>query len=355
MVKALKSGDVRDLPTAPSWVTSPPDPGSNDEQVLRSARRTLKVEIDGLHEVLARLDQQFVLAIDLMAACSGRIIITGMGKSGLICRKIAATLASTGTPAQFLHPAEAIHGDLGIVTPRDLLIAVSYSGETEEVLRLLPVIKRFAVPMIAVTGRARSSLAQAAQVHLDAGVTREACPLGLAPTASTTATLALGDALAVALLERKGFSEKDFAVFHPGGSLGRRLLIRVADLMHTGEEMPLVPADRLVLDALYEISSKRMGVTGVIDGSGALQGVFTDGDLRRLIARSVDELRRPIGEVMSAGGYRIKSTEMAAVAVAQMQAVSVTSLFVIDVPVAGAAAVPVGIIHMHDLLNAGVV
>jgi len=308
-----------------------------------------------LHEILARLDQQFVLAVDLMAACSGRIIITGMGKSGLICRKIAATLASTGTPAQFLHPAEAIHGDLGIITPQDLLIAVSYSGETEEVLKLLPVIKRFAVPMIAITGRAQSALALAAQVHLDAAVTREACPLGLAPTASTTAALALGDALAVALLERKGFSEKDFAVFHPGGSLGRRLLIRVADLMHTGDEIPLVPAERLVLEALYEISSKRMGITGVIDAAGALQGVFTDGDLRRLIARSVEDLRRPIGEVMSPVGHRIASGEMAAVAVAQMQAVGVTSLFVIDSSAADSVAVPVGIIHMHDLLKAGVV
>ena len=284
--------------------------------------------------------------------CSGRVVITGMGKSGLICQKIAATMASTGTPALFLHPAEGVHGDLGMVAKGDVVIAVSNSGETEELTRILPVIKRMGLPLIAMAGKPESTLARAGDVFLDISVKEEACPLQLAPTASTTATLAMGDALAVALLLQRGFREEDFALYHPGGALGKRLLLRVEDLMHIGEAIPLVTPETALKDALYEITSKKLGLTGVVDADGNLIGVFTDGDLRRTIEKGVELLHRPISEFMNREPKRILRTNLAAKALQRMEEYSITSLFVFETE---GERVPVGVLHLHDLLRAGVV
>ncbi|MBE0598793.1 MAG: KpsF/GutQ family sugar-phosphate isomerase [Desulfuromonadales bacterium] len=320
--------------------------------MIETAKRVLKIEAEAVLALADRLDGAFSQAVEMMLACPGRVVITGMGKSGLICQKIAATLASTGTPALFLHPAEGIHGDLGMLMKGDVVIAVSYSGSTEEIVRILPVIKRMGMPLIAMAGNPNSSLARAGDVFLDISVKEEACPLGLAPTASTTVTLALGDALAVALLERRGFREEDFALFHPGGALGRRLLLRVEDLMHKGDDVPLVAADTQLKEALFEITRKRLGITGVVDKRGDLLGVFTDGDLRRSLEQGFDVLNRPIGEVMTRHPKRILSTSLAAKGLQQMEEYKITSLFVFANDEAGA---PVGILHLHDLLKAGVV
>ncbi|MCD6188054.1 MAG: KpsF/GutQ family sugar-phosphate isomerase, partial [Desulfuromusa sp.] len=281
-----------------------------------------------------------------------KVVVTGMGKSGLICQKIAATLASTGTPTFFLHPAEGIHGDLGMLSRGDTVIAVSYSGETEEVNRILPVIKRMGLPLIAMSGNAQSTLGIAGDVHLDISVAEEACPLGLAPTASTTATLAMGDALAVALLDARGFKEEDFALFHPGGTLGKRLLLRVEDLMHVGDEIPLVTLETLLRDALFEITSKKLGVTGIVDTQGVLVGVFTDGDLRRIMQLGLECLQQPIQQVMVTEPKRILRKNLAAKALQIMEAHSITSLFVFA---DDQGETPVGIVHLHDLLKSGVV
>jgi arabinose-5-phosphate isomerase len=275
-----------------------------------------------------------------------------MGKSGLICHKIAATMASTGTPTFFLHPAEGIHGDLGMLSRGDVVIAVSYSGETEEICRILPVIKRMGLPLIAMSGRPTSTLGIAGDVHLDISVAEEACPLGLAPTASTTATLAMGDALAVALLNERGFRAEDFAMFHPGGALGKKLLLRVEDLMHKGADIPLVSPDTLLRDALFEITSKKLGVTGVVDAAGLLLGVFTDGDLRRMMERGLEALQLPIADAMSTSPKRILRRNLAAKALQVMEQHAITSLFVFEDE---QSLVPIGIIHLHDLLRAGVV
>jgi arabinose-5-phosphate isomerase len=299
-----------------------------------------------------RIDEHFSRAVALVLACPGRVVITGMGKSGLICQKIAATMASTGTPALFLHPAEGIHGDLGMVMKGDVVIAVSNSGETEEIVRILPVIKRMGLPLVAMSGNRNSTLARAGDVFLDISVKEEACPLGLAPTASTTATLALGDALAVALLVQRGFKEEDFALFHPGGALGKRLLLRVEDLMHTGAAVPMVDFNLQLKDALFEITSKKLGITGVAAGDGSLAGVFSDGDLRRSLEQGIEVLNRPIGDVMSRNPKRILRGNLAAKAVQKMEEHSITSLFVFE---NDESTVPVGIIHLHDLLKAGVV
>lgn len=320
--------------------------------VLAIASQVLHTEAQAVQAVATRLDERFCQAVETILTCQGRIVITGMGKSGLICQKIAATMASTGTPALFLHPAEGIHGDLGMLTKGDVVLAVSSSGETAEIAQILPVIKRMNLPLVAMSGRADSTLARAADVWLDISVDNEACPLGLAPTASTTATLALGDALAVALLQRRGFREEDFALFHPGGALGKRLLLRVEDLMHAGEDMPHVSADTLLKDALYEISSKKLGITGVIDDQQRLVGVFTDGDLRRVLEQGGDGLHRPIEELMSRNPKRILRTNLAAKALQRMEEHSITSLFVFETE---ASEVPVGVVHLHDLLKAGVV
>jgi arabinose-5-phosphate isomerase len=320
-----------------------------DRAALQRARRVLAIEIAGLEAVRARLDERFARAVELLAACRGKVIVTGIGKSGLICRKIAATLASTGTPATFLHAAEAVHGDFGIVGKDDVVLALSHSGEVEELLRLLPLLQRHDVRIVAVTGAPDSTLARAADVVLDASVPEEACPLGLAPTASTTAALALGDALAVALLARNGFSQADFAALHPAGSLGRRLLT-VRELMHSGDAMPLVARGSKLVDAVMEISRKRLGVTGVIDARGNLIGVVTDGDLRRGLERTRDLSREATVEVMSKHPKTIEPQALAARALAIMERHSITSLFVLG---AGSRR-PLGVIHLHDVLKAGV-
>jgi arabinose-5-phosphate isomerase len=320
-----------------------------DNEALRRARRVLAVEIAGLQAVRARLDARFAKAIELLANCRGKVVVTGIGKSGLICRKIAATLASTGTPAAFLHAAEAAHGDFGMVGKDDVVLALSHSGEVEEVLRLLPLLQRHDVRIIAITGAPQSTLARAADVVLDSSVPEEACPLGLAPTASTTAALALGDALAVALFERNGFSETDFAALHPAGSLGRRLL-KVSDLMHSGTALPLVRRDADLADAVLEISHKRLGVTGVVDRRGNLVGIVTDGDLRRGLEHTRDLSRLSTGDVMTKGAKTIEPNALAARALAVMERHSITSLFVL----AAGSRRPLGVLHLHDILKAGV-
>jgi arabinose-5-phosphate isomerase len=321
-------------------------------EILDSARKVLQIEADAVAALALRLDERFARAVEMILACPGRVIVTGMGKSGLICQKVAATLASTGTPAIFLHPAEGVHGDLGILMKGDLVIAVSNSGETEEITRILPVIKRMGLPLIAMTGSPLTTLGRAGDVFLDISIKEEACPLQLAPTASTTATLAMGDALAVALLLQRGFREEDFALYHPGGALGKRLLLRVEDLMHVGDAVPTVHENTLLKDALYVISSKKLGITGILDGHGDLVGVFTDGDLRRKIEQGIEVLNRPVRELMSGTPKRILSTNLAAKALQRMEEHQITSLFVFD---SEEAQAPIGIIHLHDLLKAGVI
>jgi arabinose-5-phosphate isomerase len=324
-------------------------PSTEDGRHLRCARRVLDVETAALVALRDRLDSSFDRAVEIMAACTGKVVVAGMGKSGIMCRKIAATLASTGTPAFFLHAAEGAHGDSGMLTRGDVALLVSYSGETNEVVSMLPLIKRLGVPMIAMTGRVTSTVAERADVVLDIGVAEEACPLGLAPTASTTATVALGDSLALALLEHKGFQPEDFAVLHPAGALGRRLLLRVCDLMHRDAAVPLVGLDTLMKDALLEMTSKRFGVTGVCDDGGDLVGVVTDGDLRRGLERGSDIKELTAGAVMTANPKAIDREALAAEAVTIMERHTITSLFVLD------GQRPVGLLHLHDLLRAGVV
>lgn len=320
--------------------------------MIDTAKKVLQIEADAVLALIDRINGNFSQAVAMILGCQGRVVITGMGKSGLICQKIAATMASTGTPALFLHPAEGIHGDLGMLMKGDVVVAVSNSGETEELIRILPVIKRMGLPLIAMAGNPRSTLAKAGDVFIDISVAEEACPLGLAPTASTTATLAMGDALAVALLLERGFQEDDFALFHPGGALGKRLLLRVEDLMHKGSDIPLVPADTPLKEALFEITSKKLGITGVADDHGQLLGVFTDGDLRRCIEQGLDVLNRPISEFMTRNPKRILRSNLAAKALQRMEEHSITSLFVFE---AEETPEPVGILHLHDLLRAGVV
>ncbi len=320
--------------------------------MIETAKRVLQIEADAVLALQSRINDDFSQAVRMILACEGKVVITGMGKSGLICQKIAATMASTGTPTFFLHPAEGIHGDLGMLSRGDVVIAVSYSGETEEVRRILPVIKRMGLPLIAVSGKPQSTLGIAGDVHLDVSVAEEACPLGLAPTASTTATLAMGDALAVALLNERGFKAEDFALFHPGGALGKKLLLRVEDLMHVDTEIPLVAPETLLRDALFEITSKKLGVTGIASSSGDLVGVFTDGDLRRIMAHGLESLQQPIHQVMSSEPKRILRRNLAAKALQIMEAHSITSLFVFADE---HGTVPVGIVHLHDLLKSGVV
>ena len=329
--------------------STPRRPAARPSDALTRARRVLAIEIAALDAVRARLDERVARAVEILATCRGKVVVTGIGKSGLICRKIAATLASTGTPATFLHAAEAVHGDFGLVGKQDVVLALSHSGEVEEVLRLLPLIKRHDLPLIALTGAPRSTLARAADVVLDTSVPEEACPLGLAPTASTTAALALGDALAVALFERNGFGEADFAALHPAGSLGRRLLT-VSDLMHRGEALPIVRRDAPLADAVLEISRQRLGVTGVVDARGHLGGIITDGDLRRGLGRTQDLRRLSAAQVMTRAPKTIAPTALAARALAEMERHTITSLFVL----AAGSRRPLGVIHLHDILKAGV-
>ncbi len=314
------------------------------------ARRTLELERDAIDALIGRLDGDFDRACQLLLACQGRVVVTGMGKSGHVGGKIAATLASTGTPAFFVHPGEASHGDLGMITPGDVVLALSNSGETAEVTALLPLLKRMGIPLISMTGRAHSTLARHAEAHLYAGVEREACPLDLAPTSSTTAALALGDALAVALLETRGFTAEDFALSHPGGSLGKRLLLTVADLMHTGDRLPSVPSGSPLRDALLEITRQGLGFTCVVSPDGTLAGVYTDGDLRRTLDRHQDFSSLTVDDVMTSPGRRIRPGTLAAEAVKLMEEGRITALAVVD-----ERQRPVGALHMHDLLAAGVI
>ena len=324
---------------------------------LEHARRVLAIEAEAIRALAERLDDGFTRAIEVIAACAGKVVVTGMGKSGHVCRKIAATLASTGTPAFFLHAAEALHGDLGMVERKDILLAVSNSGETAEILELVPIVKRLGMPLIAITGRKDSTLGRTADVVLDVSVAEEACPLGLAPTASTTATLALGDALAVALLEHRGFRAEDFAALHPAGALGRKLL-RVGDVMHRGAELPTVHEHTPFKDTIVEMTSKRLGLTGVIDAAGVLVGVITDGNIRRAFERLPDVQRATARDLMTQARREsmtgppktIDAEALAARAVAIMEQLAITALFVVD-----AAGRPTGVVHLHDLLRAGVV
>ena len=314
------------------------------------ARRVLEVERAGIAAVGERLGPSFDRALDVLLACRGKVVITGVGKSGIVGRKIAATLASTGAPALFLHASEGSHGDLGVLATGDVLIAASYSGETREILRLLPLAQRLGIPLIALTGAPASSLGRAADVALDVSVPEEACPLGLAPTASTAATMALGDALAVALFEERGFTADDFALLHPGGALGRRLL-RVEDLMRGGDALPRVLDDASLMDSVAEISNKRLGVTTVVDAAGDLVGVITDGDLRRGLQRAADIRTLVARDLMTGSPKTIGRSALAAQAVAVMERYPITSLIVLE----DGTRRPVGVIHLHDVLRAGVV
>ncbi len=308
------------------------------------------MEGDAVIALLSRIDTEFARACELMLNCEGRVIVTGMGKSGHICNKIAATLASTGTPAFFVHPGEASHGDLGMVTSKDVVLAVSNSGKTHEVLTIVPLIKRMGAQLISMTGVPESPLAIQAQVHLDVSVAEEACPLGLAPTSSTTVALVMGDALAVALLEARGFSAEQFAFSHPGGTLGRRLLLKVEDIMHTDDAVPVVSATTRLGDALMEVTQKKLGMTAVVDDDGQLLGIFTDGDLRRTLDQNVDIQKTPISEVMTRDCKVVRADILAAEALQIMESTMINALIVVD-----ADNIPVGALNTHDLLRAGVI
>jgi arabinose-5-phosphate isomerase len=323
---------------------------TSEGQALESARRTFDIEAAALAALRARLDGAFAAACRICLGCRGRVIVTGMGKSGHIARKIAATLASTGTPAFFLHPGEASHGDIGMITRGDVLLALSNSGETPEVLALLPPLKRLAIPLIGLSGNAASTLALAADVHLDVGVPQEACPHNLAPTASTTAALVMGDALAVAMLEARGFSADDFARTHPGGSLGRRLLLHVEDIMRRDDALPRVGLDTPVAEGLLEMTRKGLGMTAVLDKEQRVVGIFTDGDLRRALDRRVDVHQATMRQVMTQGGRSIGARELAAAAAQLMELHRVTALLVTD-----SERRLIGALNVHDLLRAGVV
>jgi len=317
---------------------------------LDLARRVLTIEAAAVQALVERIDDHFLNALNLILSCKGRVIVSGMGKSGHIARKIAATFSSTGTPAYFVHPGEASHGDLGMVTAHDVVIGISYSGESDELLAIVPAIKRQGAKLITLTGNPQSTLAREADVHLNGAVAQEACPMGLAPTASTTAALALGDALAVALLDAKGFGEEDFARSHPGGSLGRRLLTHVRDIMHTHASIPSVREDATLADAVLEISRKGLGMTAIVDASHRLLGIYTDGDLRRTLEKKVDFSTTPVSSVMSRTPRSIGPDALAVEAVQVMEQYNINQLLVVD-----AAKKVVGALNMHDLLKAKVI
>lgn len=319
----------------------------DESDVLAIARRVISVEINALTDLSARLDEEFERAVDIIMSCKGRVVVTGMGKSGLICRKMAATFASTGTTSFFLHAAEATHGDLGMFSRGDVCIAISNSGTTRELLAVLPAVKRLRLPLIAITGGMNSALAHDADVVLDSSVAEEACPLGLAPTASTTAALALGDALAVAVLEKRGFGSDDFALLHPGGALGRRL-IRVGELMHHDAELPVVHTTADADTTLSAMSAGRLGVAGVVDDTDKLVGVITDGDIRRSVQKYGSLETKDAGTLMTRQPKTVAASELAAGALALMEEHSVTALFIVD----DDTGRPVGVVHLHDLLHA---
>lgn len=310
---------------------------------LLEARRVLEVEAEAIRGLIEHLDGTFIEVVERIATAKGRVVTMGVGKSGIICRKLSATLASTGTPSFFMHPTEAFHGDLGMLVSGDVVVAISNSGETEELVRLLPTIKRIGAEVVAITGKPKSTLARGADFHLSAAIREEACPLGLAPTASTTATLALGDALAMALLRRRGFKEEDFAFLHPGGKLGKRFL-RVRDLMHKGAEVPVVGAATSMHEVIYEMSKKGFGIAAVVDPSGALLGVISDGDLRRLLERDEQILRQTAADSLRPNPVTIAGSELASAALQIMEERKITSLFIVD-----ENRRVEGIIHIHDL------
>ena len=313
-------------------------------------KAVIETEQVALSALAKRIDNKFVDACNIILDCSGRVVVTGMGKSGHIANKIAATLASTGTPSFFVHPGEASHGDLGMITPNDVVIALSNSGETDEIVALLPVIKRLNTPLITLTGNPDSTLAKTSNINIDVSIKKEACPLGLAPTSSTTAALAMGDAIAIALLEVRGFSEDDFALSHPGGTLGRRLLLRVDDIMHTGEDIPKVNENATLGEALIEMSKKGLGVTSIVNNDGTVLGVFTDGDLRRTLDSGVDFKSCHVKDVMTKNGKEIPANSLAASALALMETHRINALVVID-----EKNKLVGMLNMHDLLRARVI
>ena len=319
-------------------------------EIIADGRRVLEIEARAIEALIDRLDERFVKAVDILVRCKGKVVVSGMGKSGQVGQKIAATLASTGTSSFFLHPAEGVHGDLGMLARRDALVTISNSGETQELLQLLPFVKRLGVPVIALTGRMNSTLAKNADVALDVSVKEEACPMGLAPTASTTATLALGDALAVALLQKREFKAEDFARFHPGGSLGRRLLVKVRDLMHADPEIPMVQGTVGGMAAMLEMTAKKLGMTTVVDQDGALLGVITDGDVRRFIQRGTDLVNSTAKELATANPKSIGPDELAAKAVEMMERFSITTLVVTE-----DGRTIQGVVHLHDLLKNGIV
>ncbi len=324
-------------------------PALEPKRLRASGMQVIRTEAAAIAALESRIDEAFIEACRVMLACAGRVVVTGMGKSGHIGRKIAATLASAGTPAFFVHPGEASHGDMGMITASDVVLAISNSGETDEILTILPLIKRLGVPLVALTGNENSRIAREADVNLDVSVEQEACPLGLAPTASTSAALAMGDALSIALLEARGFGPEDFARSHPGGRLGRRLLLRIRDIMHSGDGVPRVTQSATLSEALVEMTRKSLGMTGVVDPQGRVAGIFTDGDLRRSLDRELDAKRTPIGEVMTRECITVTGDMLAAEALKIMETRAINALLVVD-----ADGRLEGALNMHDLLRAGV-
>ncbi len=316
--------------------------------LLKSGKRTIQLELQAIGDLAARIDQSFCRACDIILDCEGRVVVVGMGKSGHIANKIAATLASTGTPAFFVHPAEASHGDIGMITRKDVVLALSNSGSTAEIVTILPLIKRINAPLISMTGDPNSTLATAADANLDVSVKQEACPLNLAPTSSTTASLVMGDALAIALLEKRGFTAEDFAFSHPGGALGKRLLLKVNDVMHTGASLPMVPPNTPLPEALLEMTEKGLGMTTIVDEAGKLAGIFTDGDLRRTLDQARDFHHTTINQVMTTGGKTVTPDMLAAEALHIMEDSAITGLVAIDT-----RGHPIGVVHLHDLIKAG--
>lgn len=322
----------------------------NRAQIKKLGLAVIETELAAVSSLKARIHDDFATACEIMLGCQGRVVVTGMGKSGHIGGKIAATLASTGTPAFFVHPGEASHGDLGMITSKDVVLALSNSGETHEILTIVPLIKRLGVPLIAMTGRPHSTLAREANIHLDVGVEKEACPLGLAPTSSTTVALVMGDALAVALLDSRGFTEADFALSHPGGSLGRRLLLRVTDIMHTGDNIPKVSTQASLRDALVEMTRKNLGMTAIVDANDTVLGIYTDGDLRRTLDKNIDVHSAKITDVMTHNCKTARASLLAAEVLKIMQDNKINAMLAVD-----ENNKLVGALNMHDLLRAGVV
>lgn len=319
------------------------------EKLCSLGKAVIETEAEAIRDLIHRIDEKFAKACEFLLTCKGRIIVIGMGKSGHIGKKIAATFASTGSPAFFVHPGEAKHGDAGMITENDAILIVSNSGETEEIVAILPFIKRYNLPLIALTGNPQSTLAKIATVNIDISVKKEACPLGLAPTSSTTAALVMGDALAISLLEKRGFTAEDFALSHPGGTLGRRLLLKVDEIMHIGEAIPKVNLDALLKTALVEMTQKKLGMTTIVNKEDKLQGVFTDGDIRRAFDNNADVHQTTINQIMSKNPKVITLGTLAAEALHIMETYQITSLIVIN-----QKQQPIGVVHMHDILRAGV-